>query len=168
MDGTESPKVIFFVAQPLDEDRKGFNPSASEPRTGRANRQTLVMQLKQLIADLTIRKGPFTVAMLLRPSGGSGRQWRFLCSAPWLDEVGLYGPAILAMIEEFERELSPENAAQINCVNVFSPNDRFIQRLLEETAVPVRLGEVVEHYHWELDGTESSKVIFFVAQPVDS
>ncbi|MBI1925242.1 hypothetical protein HYR99_13455 [Candidatus Poribacteria bacterium] len=68
-------------------------------------RQTLVTQLKQLIEDLTIRKGPFAVAMLLRDSGGSGRYWTFLSSAPWLDEVGLYGPAILAMIEELERGL---------------------------------------------------------------
>jgi hypothetical protein len=168
LDGTESSKVIFFVAQSLDEDGKGFNPSASEPRTGRANRQTLVTQLKQLIEDLTIRKGPFAVAMLLRDSGGSGRHWTFLSSAPWLDEIGLYKPAMLAIIGELERELSPENFQQIDCINVLSPNDRFIQRILEETAVPVRLGEVVEHYHWELDGTESPKVIFFVAQPVDS
>jgi len=168
LDGTESSKVIFFVAQSLDEDRKGFNPSASEPRAGRANRQTLVTELKQLIEDLTIRKGPFALAMLLRDSGGSGRHWTFLSSAPWLDEIGLYKPAMLAIIGELERELSPENFQQIDCINVLSPNDRFIQRILEETAVPVRLGEVVEHYHWELDGTESPKVIFFVAQPVDS
>jgi len=168
LDGTESPKVIFFVAQSLDEDVQRFNPSTSGPRAGRANRQTLVTQLNELLKDLTVRKGPFVVAMLLRAKEETGKHWTFLCSAPWLDEVGLYGPAILAMIEELERGLSPENFGRINCVNVLSPNDRFIQRLLEETAVPVRLGEVVEHYHWELDGTESSKVFFFVAQPLET
>ncbi len=110
-------------------------------------RQTLVTQLKQLVEDLTIRRAPFAVAMLLRASGGSGRYWTFLSSAPWLDEIGLYTPAMLTMIEELERGLSPENFGQLDCINVLSPNDRFIQRLLEETYVP--LGEVVEHYHWQ-------------------
>ena len=77
----------------------------------------------------------------------------------------LYTPAMLVVIEELERELSPENLGQIYYINVFSPNDRFIQRMLEETYVS--LGEVVEHYHWELDRTESPKVIFFVAQSID-
>ena len=71
----------------------------------------------------------------------------------------------MAVIEELERGLSPENFGQINCIHVFSPKDRFIQRMLEETYVP--LGEVVEHYRWELDGLETRKVIFFVAQPID-
>jgi hypothetical protein len=163
LDGTESPKVIFFVAQSLDEDVQTSH--TSETQTVSAKRQRLVTQVKQLVGDLTIRKGPFAVAMLLRPSEDTGKHWRFLCSAPWLDKVGLPGPAIGAMLEELERGLSPENFARINCIHVLSPNDRFIQRLLEETYVP--LGKVVEHYHWELDGTESPKVIFFVAQPID-
>ncbi len=127
--------------------------------------KTLVTELKQLVKDLTIRHGPFAVAMLLRTLGGSGRHWTFLSSAPWLDKVGLYSPAMMAIIEELERGLSPENFGQIDCIHVFSPKDRFIQRLLEETYVPP--GEVVEHYRWELDGLETRKVIFFVAQPIN-
>ena len=127
--------------------------------------KALVTELTQLVKDLTIKRGPFAVAMLLLPSGGSGRYWTFLSSAPWLDEVGLYTPAIKAIFEELERGLSPKNFEKINLVHVFSPKDRFIQRILDETYVP--LGEVVEHYHWHLDGTETRKVIFFVAQPVE-
>jgi hypothetical protein len=128
-------------------------------------RQTLVTELKELVKDLTIKEGPFAVAMLLRASGGSGKYWTFLSSAPWLDKVGLYMPAMMTITEKLEKGLSPENFGQINCIHVFSPHDRFIQRMLEETYVP--LGEVVEHYHWYLDGMESPKVIIFVAQPID-
>ena len=63
-------------------------------------RQTLVIQLRQLVKDLTIKRDPFAVAMLLRASGGSGRYWTLLCSVPWLDEIDLYTPAMLVVIEE--------------------------------------------------------------------